>query len=177
MEGIDGFTVAQTVRRQDENAIIIFITSNREMMQKAFDVRAFNYLLKMDDTDRIEQVIRKAITYENVRKSCFEYRKKAEQYTIRNEDIYYFESKRRKMCITMPEGEDEFYDTVDNVLKRLNPLLFVQIHKSYIVNLEYVERMDSEQIVLRNGTELKVTNNYRTIFNTKYRNFVMSRMG
>lgn len=176
MPQINGFDVANAIRQKDENALILFITSNREMMQQAFDVRAFNYLLKDTDDFRIEEVIRRAIGFVCERQSFFVYQKSSDRLTIRNVDIMYMESRRRKMHIVMTEDEDEFYDTMDHVLERLNPVLFCRIHKSYIVNLEHVKKLSGNMLFMNNHTILKVTQNYLTAFNAKYRNFVIRQM-
>ena len=43
--------MAEHIRTEDRNAVIIFMTNHSEMMQKAFDVQAFQYLVKPIDSD------------------------------------------------------------------------------------------------------------------------------
>lgn len=176
MPGIDGFDIAEKIRKKDDSAVIIFITSNKEMMQKAFDVRAFNYLIKGSNPEKIEEVIHRAISYVEDRMSYFSYQKSNDRYMVRCGDIIYLESRLRKMRIIKSDGEDEFYDTMDKVIKRLNPELFARIHKSYIVNLEYVKKLSGSDIILNDGTLLGITANFQREFNTKYRNFVIRQM-
>lgn len=176
MPAADGFDVAGTIRLKDENAIILFLTSNRDMMQKAFDVRAFHYLLKDVDDARIEDVLRRAIYSVNSRQSFFFYQKSFEKYTVKSGDIIYIESRYRKMRIVTVDGEDEFYDTMDSVMLRLNPLFFVRIHKSYIVNLEYVKMLNGSRLIMNTGEELHITQSFQSSFNDKYRSFIIRQM-
>ena len=60
--------------------------------------------------------------------------------------------------------------------KRLNPEMFARIHKSFIVNLEYVGKLSGSELSLNDGTTLGITANFQSEFNTKYRNFVIRQM-
>ena len=176
MPDISGLEVAEHIRQRDDSAVIIFITSNKEMMQKAFDVRAFNYLLKDDDRAHMKDVIYRAISYVDDQLSYFSYQKARERFIIRSGNIMYLESRLRKIRIVTCEGEDDFYDTMDDVVKRLSPVLFARIHKSFIVNLEYVKKLFGNEIQLDNGSTFNVTSNYQDSFNSKYSNFVIRQM-
>ena len=176
MPDISGLEVAEHIRQRDDSAVIIFITSNKEMMQRAFDVRAFNYLLKDDDRAHMKDVIYRAISYVDDQLSYFSYQKARERFIIRSGNIMYLESRLRKIRIVTCEGEDDFYDTMDDVVKRLSPVLFARIHKSFIVNLEYVKKLFGNEIQLDNGSTFNVTSNYQDSFNSKYSNFVIRQM-
>ena len=176
MPDISGLEVAEHIRQRDDSAVIIFITSNKEMMQRAFDVRAFNYLLKDDDRAHMKDVIYRAISYVDDQLSYFSYQKGRERFIIRSGNIMYLESRLRKIRIVTCEGEDDFYGTMDDVVKRLSPVLFARIHKSFIVNLEYVKKLFGNEIQLDNGSTFNVTSNYQDSFNAKYSNFVIRQM-
>ena len=51
MKKLSGLELAEHIRTEDRNAVIIFMTNHSEMMQKAFDVQAFQYLVKPIDSD------------------------------------------------------------------------------------------------------------------------------
>lgn len=53
--------MAEHIRTEDRNAVIIFMTNHCEMMQKAFDVQAFQYLVKPIDSDTAHNVIMRAL--------------------------------------------------------------------------------------------------------------------
>lgn len=49
MKKLSGLELAEHIRTEDRNAVIIFMTNHSEMMQKAFDVQAFQYLVTATD--------------------------------------------------------------------------------------------------------------------------------
>ncbi|WMJ83141.1 LytR/AlgR family response regulator transcription factor [Oscillospiraceae bacterium LTW-04] len=64
-----------------------------------------------------------------------------ENSSIKNvfiKSILYFESKDKKIRIVTVDGQDFFYDRLENIMTKLNELTFYQIHKSYFVNLSHV---------------------------------------
>ncbi|MBQ4101051.1 MAG: response regulator, partial [Oscillospiraceae bacterium] len=46
MQGIDGMKTANELRKKDKNMILIFVTAIEDYVFKAFDVGAFNYIVK-----------------------------------------------------------------------------------------------------------------------------------
>ncbi len=61
MKKLSGLELAEHIRTEDRNAVIIFMTNHSEMMQKAFDVQAFQYLVKPIDSDTAHNVIMRAL--------------------------------------------------------------------------------------------------------------------
>lgn len=60
MPNINGMELAKQIRKQGRQSLIIFITSASEYVFDAFDVEAFQYLLKPIQTDKLKNVLEKA---------------------------------------------------------------------------------------------------------------------
>ncbi len=60
MPEYDGLTVAGEIRKKDEDVRIVFLTSHREYIQKAFVVRAYRYLYKPYQRTEIHEVLEDA---------------------------------------------------------------------------------------------------------------------
>ena len=61
MPGIDGMELAKQVRANGSDAVIIFVTALEEYVFNAFDVRAFNYLVKPIDKNKLNEVLHAAV--------------------------------------------------------------------------------------------------------------------
>jgi len=57
----------------------------------------------------------------------------------------------------MRNGEDEFYDSLDKVYKKLKAKNFLFIHKSIIVNYNFIRKMAYEEVTLFDGTVLPIS--------------------
>lgn len=177
MQELDGLELAEIIREKDKNAIIIFVTNHRELMQKAFEVWAFHFLTKPLNIDKTKKTILKAISSLKTRKTVFQYSKRKRIYSLFFEQIEYFESFNRKIRIHCQNNRDEiYYGNMDQVLEKVSSLQFVQVHKSYVVNMDCITTMGDDRVILSSGTEISITKKYYNSFNATYRNFVMMRM-
>ena len=61
MRNLDGMRTAQMFREKAFDKILIFISSSREYVFQAYDVEAFQYLLKPVDEKKLKRVLQKAI--------------------------------------------------------------------------------------------------------------------
>lgn len=61
MQNLDGIKTAQIFRKKAFDKILIFISSSREYVFEAYDVEAFQYLLKPVDDKKLRRVLQKAV--------------------------------------------------------------------------------------------------------------------
>ncbi len=176
MPGTDGLQVAKRIREMSGHAVIIFITSHHELMQEAFEVLAFNYLVKPLEDERVVQVLLKAIDYVKKRKKEFIYKNGKTVQVIIYEKILYFESFKRKLMIHTKEENYECYGSIKDTLVQLDLHQFTQVHASYIVNMEHVRTTIAFEIELQNGQRIPISKKYNRKFNEAYREFILKRM-
>lgn len=172
MKEINGLQTAAQIRAVDKNAIIIFVTSHKELMQQAFDVLAFNYIVKPLDRENTKRIILKAIEFIQDRQSIFYFKIGKNSFTINYGDIEYFESNKRKILLHTSKNMYEFYGKLKELKLNTN---FSQVHTSYIINLEKIQSVSKSQIIMNSGIEIKISKKYYTSFNNNYRNFLIKR--
>lgn len=80
------------------------------------------------------------------------------------DQIFYFESKAKKVFVRTKSEEYGFYDTIDNLEKHL-PDFFVRCHRSYIINIRKIEKVLLSQNVinLRDDLEVPLSRSYKPI--------------
>lgn len=71
-------------------------------------------------------------------------------------DIVFIESRLRKLEIHTADAMHEVYGTIPDVLAEL-PRDFVRAHKSFVVNLSHVVRLDPDEFVLRTGERIPIS--------------------
>ena len=76
-------------------------------------------------------------------------------------DILYFESSDHKILLHTSTAVDSFYDKIDNILSKVNPKTFIQIHKSIIVNKMHIKRFYYDSIELDNDETLPISQSRR----------------
>lgn len=74
-------------------------------------------------------------------------------------DILYFTSEGRRTHIISDEGCDTFYKKLDDVehIVRNKSCRFLRIHKSYLVNVNYIASYNRRYVTLTSGEQLKIS--------------------
>lgn len=181
MPGENGFELIPQV--QSSKAHVIFTTAYDQYALKAIKANALDYLLKPIDIDELKTAVDKAEKYigltkkENDRKESLqnlivnlseknEIRKislpNGQGYSLVNiEDIIHIAADSNYSVFYL-QNRDKI--TVSKVLKEYEEILpenqFVRIHKSSIVNLDYVKEYHSKnglEVILKNGDKIAVS--------------------
>ncbi len=171
MPGIDGMELAEKIRSRQEKSpgpIIIFTTAFREHMQKAFDVKAYHFLLKPLDKEKFLTVLSGAVSeiagrhrLEHITVSVG-----GAAHTVTRRGILYIESNGKKVNIHTGTGVLECTGKLrefEDMLKE-SPMFF-RCHRCYIVNMEHISRYNAKVLTMSNGQEIFIARE-------KYRPFV-----
>ena len=145
MPGLDGISLGRIISRFEEKPKIVFITAYREHAIDAFEIDAFDYILKPYSKDRIIGLLKK------LQKSSEKtYGESVEKITLWKDeriivldvdDIYYCEASERT---TRVYAKDESYienTSISDFYKKLPKDKFFRTHRSYIVNLDKIKEI------------------------------------
>ena len=162
MEEIDGIETAKEIRKITKDAYIVFVTAFVTYALEGYKVDAVRYLLKDDEclekaiNECLETILYKMNYDKN--KMLFEFQEGKKEIYL--EDILYIESNLHKLIFHMA-GEDVTKYTMYARLDDINALLqkngFCRIHKSYLVNLRYVESVERYKVAFVNGGRLGIS--------------------
>ena len=165
MPGRNGIEIARELRKKNKKTILIFVTAMEDYVFEAFDVNAFNYIVKPFNDNRFMDVLNKAINEYN--SSC-----EAEQETsyvmvsnkgmhtkVKLDEIIYAEVFNRKVVIHKIDEEIEYYGKMSE-LESLAGESFFRSHRAYLINFKYVEKYDAKTIYMEKGKVLMAKKNY-----------------
>ena len=159
---------------------IIFTTAYDQYAIKAFEHNAIDYLLKPFSKERFGAAIDKAIEKINKKETESEKLKNLSESTLEDslrrivvkssqkinvfpvETVRYIEAQDDYVMIYTGEGKYLKQKTMKFFENHLDPDQFVRIHRSYIVNVEQITRLepyekDSYVCVIKDGSKLKVS--------------------
>lgn len=157
MRDLDGMKIAHYFRKKAFNKIIIFISSSREYVFEAYDVEAFQYLLKPIDEKKLKKVLQKAVM--KTEKHLEEYiivNKERQKKKLFLDDIFYFEIKGRMIDVHGTGGVFTYYDQIGILESNLQEKGFFRCHKSYLINLRYVDVYNRQEVILENGERIVI---------------------
>ncbi len=156
MDDLDGMRTAEIFRKKFDK-ILIFISSSREYILDAYDVEAFKYLLKPIDEKKLKRVLKKAVLkIENHLQEFIIVSKERQKRKLLLDDIYYFEIRGRKVDIHERKGIFTYYGQIGVLEKQLQGKGFFRCHKSYLINLKYVNVYNKQEVILDNGENILI---------------------
>lgn len=189
MPEVNGFDVISNIEVK-KMPVIIFVTAFSEYAVKAFEVNALDYIHKPFDKTRLAKAIQKAektlVSYDEKKM-----REKLEQligtepiksdkierfviksgsniYIVKTSDVQWIESAGNYVNIITENKKHLLRSTMTGLIDRLDHKVFYQIHRSTIVNLNFVVRIEEwsygdYKVILKNGEELKMSRNYKSL--------------
>lgn len=160
MKALSGIDVAKIVRQTNQSAIIIFITGVADYVFEGYNVKAFNYILKPIDEERVTSVISEAIkTLEVQERPYYTLTTKEGTFNIDLEEILYFKSDRRTIEAVTTKGNYVFYSKLDEIEEGLGEKQFLRVHQRYLLNLLHIDRISEGQAFLKNGEVITISRN------------------
>ena len=170
----DGMGLARHIRGMDacRQPIIIFVTGYEKYVYDAFDVGAFQYLVKPVDEQKFAEVFSRAVgqilseVEQRKKKLVIQYA--GEGKAIPLNDIYYMESQNHNIVLFLKSGKLEYYGKIGDLEEELAGQ-FYRIHRGYLINLFHVEGYDRTEVRMANGDKLLLSR-------YKYDGFVQAYM-
>lgn len=157
MRDLDGLKTAQIFRRKAFDKILIFVSSSREYVFEAYDVEAFQYLLKPVDDRKLRRVLQKAVRKTERRSQEFIIvSRERQKRKLFLDDIYYFEIRGRTVDVHGAEGVFTYYEQIGELENKLRDKGFFRCHKSYLINLKHVDLYNRQEAILENGESVVI---------------------
>lgn len=185
MPGLDGFAVLREVGAE-RRGCVVFVTAHDEHAVRAFEVEALDYLLKPFDRARFQQTLDRvrrerrptldekiAALLERIEKPATEelldrilVRSEGRMTFLKLRDVDWIEADDNDLRFHAGRATHRVRDTLRRLEPRLDPRLFLRIHRSAIVNVEAIAEIRSlfhgdYDVLLRDGTALPVGRTYR----------------
>lgn len=149
MPKMNGMEAAKSLTELKNVPLIIFTTAYPEFAAEAFRYEAIDYLLKPYDEEQLQQTVeriekklslqKKSDSGKTIGKLAVEENGEI-NYIVPSEILYIYRDVKVTKIITK-SGQYESRIALKNLENRLSTFSFFRIHKSYIVNLDYVTRL------------------------------------
>ncbi len=177
MPRLDGFEVLDLVGRE---VGVIFVTAYDKYALRAFEVHAIDYLLKPFSPERLREAIARArqriaskepLPVRELAAAARPAGSPVERILIRDganvhvipvSKLDYVEAQDDYVCFRSEGKQHLKQQTIGEVEAVLDPGQFVRIHRSYILNVERLAKLelyakDSHAAILRDGVRLPVS--------------------
>lgn len=157
MPGQNGMELAREIRKVDETIAIIFITGFTDYIGEGYDVAALHYLLKPVGADKLCECLDKVWGRLKNEVKTFLAECGGEKIRIRQDEILMLEAFAHSVAVTAVSQCYEVKESLGEIRRRLDEVLFVQPHRSYVVGLKYIRKIGKTDLTLDNGTRVPLS--------------------
>lgn len=174
MPQTDGMTAAKLLRKRKVDAEIVFLTSYEKYVYDAFDIRALQFLKKPLEKERLVKVL-KMVEESLASVERIELLLDGETCYVKLKDIVYAEAYGDGLYVYDRMGlvYEARRETIKKWAEKLKGKGFVQIHRTYLISMFYVERFGSDEVKLKGIEEkLPVSRRHAAEFKTEFLTFV-----
>ncbi|MGB4984907.1 MAG: LytTR family DNA-binding domain-containing protein [Erysipelotrichaceae bacterium] len=163
MPKMDGIELSKRIK--DNIKYIIFLTTNEQRMQDAFDYHVMGYVFKKEMHNKLVDLVKSIINKEN---KTINFTIDRLVFPFKEDDIYYIQKEVRRFYLYTQKQE---YIVTEKSLESLRLRLsnaFSFINQSCIVNIDHIARRDDDVIMLDNGVKLYISRRFKKNFIKEY---------
>lgn len=165
MPGVDGVTAARDL---DAHTAIVFVTAHDEYAVEAFALDAVDYILKPIDEGRVAEALRRV--EKRTPRTTYEQRfivgAHGKLIVIAVRDVRFMEAAGNYVRLHTAAVQPLLRGTLASLEQRIDPKLFVRVHRSFIVNATLIvglraTRAGDYEVILRDGGSVPMSRTFR----------------
>lgn len=163
MPGMSGIDTAQALAEAKGRPVVIFITSSLESAVEGYRVEAAGFILKPVEEESfwatMERVVRRRL---GVKKAVLPVVHNRVNVELPLERLAWFENRLHRVFVKLADGE---ILSVNQKLSELQLVLephsqFLRCHQSYLVNLDYVDKLEDSCFYMKDGQVIPISRNF-----------------
>ena len=179
MPGINGVDIAKKIRKTNRDMVIVFTTTSTDHGLDGYAVRALQYLVKPVSYTMVEDVLDECIKL--FAESLRHIEIMSDRLTLRVllKDIFYIESFKNICQLHTPTGVLKCYRSLDELEQHIGDGTFLRTHRSFIVNMRYINDVMENDFLLTNGERVPIRRNNKLSVKQTYMDysFALTRGG
>lgn len=161
MDEKSGLDLAKEIRQNyHSDCLILFLTNYPKYMQSSFDVRAFQYMIKPVQFEEFERKFNAARKYlEKDDKNRVVLKIDEDNVVFFTNEIYYIEKEKssRQFLVYLEDKCVVAKGVLSAIENQLLEQHFMRTHRSYLVNMKHIRRIQKNDLVLSNGNLVPIS--------------------
>ena len=156
MAEINGMSVAKELRKQAPQLALVFATAYAEYAVEGYEVQALDYLLKPIKLEKIKRVLERFLATRPEDAPYLILEIDGEQVRFDLNDIVFLEANKRDILIHTINESFTSRMSLSEVSELIDQR-FVQTHRSFYVNLQFVTHLLKQDVQLSTGEAIPLS--------------------
>ena len=175
MPGMDGMETAKRLAELSPQTGIVFVTTSTDHAVEAYSLKAVHYLVKPVTTAGVREAFSR-IQHTQELRNVLSVKVGRDVRMVYTDEIMTLQSANHQTDIILKSGRVISTYTQLGELKEKLDDSFLQIQRGLVVNMEYIECMQSDSFVLRNGQKLLMSRKEKNAIRETFNDFVFRRL-
>jgi len=176
MPGINGMEAAREIRGHNDKLEIVFLTSSPEFAVESYSVRARYYLLKPPSEEKLFPILDKLADDYRKPEDSLRIKTQTSVFSLPYGKIEFIEVIAKKLYFYLTDGS--IREVPGSLAEFEQALLsrpgFLKVHRSYLVNLQWVQELRPGELVTASGRRVPVSRTAYPQVRTAYTQFLFS---
>lgn len=174
LKKMNGVKLAYAIREKDKSLPVAFLTADRDFALEGYEVRAVRYLLKPVDEKKLFALLNE-LSADKKEGPCITVEEKGNIHRIKEDRLCYIEVAEHYSLLHLSDGGPlRIRESMESIFEKLHGKdRFVKCHRSYVVNLSWVEKINRTSCILSNKEELPVSRNCWQELNRRFIRYYM----
>lgn len=160
MPGMSGMDVASKLAEKETDALIVFVTAHDELVYDSFKYHPFAFVRKTYLREELSGVLKDCRLKIDKKNKHYVFKSGSETVSLSIDEILYFESFANYLTVKTNTLEYKTRSTISGAQSELEKNDFLRIHKGFLVNLEHVKTVKSDELLLDNDETLPIGKSY-----------------
>ena len=160
MPGMSGMDVASKLAEKETDALIVFVTAHDELVYDSFKYHPFAFVRKTYLREELSGVLKDCRLKIDKKNKRYVFKSGSETVSLSLDEILYFESFANYLTVKTKTLEYKTRSTISGAQSELEKNDFLRIHKGFLVNLEHVKTVKSDELLLDNDETLPIGKSY-----------------
>lgn len=170
-----GITLARHVRETDPEAALVFVTMSPDFAVESFDIGALHYIMKPVTRDGIAKVFDRWNAGRNTPGPMVELVLNRVPVHIPADSIQYIKSADKYCIIHCRMQELKVHFPMDKLAEQLPMDRFLRPHRSFVISMDYIKRMNDHSFLLKNDETVPVSRLVWAEAKSKYMEYLLKK--
>lgn len=176
MPGINGLQAAREIRERNSHIRIVFLTSSPEYAVESYSVQAYYYILKPASQEKLFPILDRLLSDIKKPEDSLLIKTQSSVFSLPYGRIEYIEVSAKKLYFFLTDGSarevtGKLADFEQTLLKRPG---FMKVHRSYLVNLQWVQELRQGELITASERRVPVSRAAYPQVRTAYTQFLFS---
>lgn len=175
MEGMDGISSMKHIEKMENVWRIVFVSGHEEAVFDTFGIKTLGFIRKPVEFCECEKWLKIALKeFQANRTIIFETQEGKKLVAL--DQILFLEAQGNYVSVYK---ENENFLVNGNLKKWENELMdssIIRVHKSYLVNLAYLERLEPKILLTKGEVEIPLGRQYKKMAKQSYESYILSQI-